>query len=84
MLLNHVKWACELAEGLQQARRKASPSAMRLEGLPDSVTALEESAEKERGSITHFISSSGQNPSFDGVVSNCVLQQGKITYELLG
>ena len=45
VLLYHLKLASGPAAGLQQARRKAAPSVMSLEGLPDTLTALEESGE---------------------------------------
>lgn len=45
VLLYHLKWACGPAAGPQQARRKDTPSVMSLDGLADTVTALEESGE---------------------------------------
>lgn len=47
VLLYHLKLACGPAAGLQQARRKADPSVMSLEGLPDTLTALDESGENK-------------------------------------
>lgn len=45
VVLYHLKSAVDVAAGLQQARRRGSPSVMSLEGLAATVTALGESGE---------------------------------------
>lgn len=54
-LLYHVKWVCGPAAGLQQARHKSPPSAVPLEGLANTATALDESEENKGEETGEYI-----------------------------